>query len=78
MNRIGAIRANASTKSHAELDESETLDPGDKHQLAGGCQELYTLLPNIQVIGGCCGTDYSHLEEICKVIPEGRIKRKTE
>ena len=29
VNRIGGLRANASTKSHAELDEATTLDAGD-------------------------------------------------
>lgn len=64
--RIGGIRANASVKSHAELDESIELDAGDKCLLASGYAELFTLLPSIKVVGGCCGTDHSHLEEICK------------
>jgi S-methylmethionine-dependent homocysteine/selenocysteine methylase len=64
--RIGGIRANASLKSHADLDESDTLDAGDKCLLAQGYSDLFWLLPNIKVIGGCCGTDHSHLEEICE------------
>lgn len=64
--RIRGIRANASTKSHAELDESETLDIGDKCQLAEGYVQLRKSLPNLRIIGGCCGTDHSHLEEICE------------
>jgi S-methylmethionine-dependent homocysteine/selenocysteine methylase len=64
--RIMAIRANASKKSHAELDESEHLDAGDKCELAERYTELKALLPNLKVIGGCCGTDHSHIEEICK------------
>lgn len=68
MNRIGAIRANASIKSHAELDESETLDPGDKCLLATGYHELNHMLPNLQVVGGCCGTDHNHIAKICEVL----------
>jgi S-methylmethionine-dependent homocysteine/selenocysteine methylase len=64
--RIKGLRANASNKSHAELDESETIDVGDKEQLARKYQELKTLLPNLSVIGGCCGTDHTHMNEICK------------
>lgn len=67
-NRIRGIRANASTKSHAELDTSETLDPGDKCLLAEGYIQLKELLPALSIFGGCCGTDHSHLEEICKHI----------
>lgn len=63
--RIKGLRANASNKSHAELDESETLDAGDKEHLAKKYQELKTLLPNLSVIGGCCGTDHTHMNEIC-------------
>lgn len=66
--RIGGIRANASLKSHAELDESETLDIGDKCLLAAGYTQLFHLLPELKVIGGCCGTDHSHIEEICKTM----------
>jgi len=66
-NRIKGIRANASCKSHAELDESETLDVGDKEQLARGYQHLKTLLPNLSILGGCCGTDHTHMDKICEL-----------
>lgn len=66
--RIGGIRANASLKSHAELDESNTLDAGDKHLLANGYLQLFNLLPSLKVVGGCCGTDHSHIGEICKTV----------
>ena len=32
--KIGKMRANASAKSHAELDEAEDLDDGDPQELA--------------------------------------------
>ena len=63
--RIMAIRANASKKSHAELDESEHLDIGDKDELAHDYLSMRALLPNLKVIGGCCGTDHTHIGEIC-------------
>lgn len=62
--RIAAIRANASQKSHAELDESEVLDTGNCNHLAEGYAELKLLLPELKVIGGCCGTDLSHIKAI--------------
>ncbi len=74
LNRIRGIRANASTKCHAELDESDTLDPGDKCLLANGYNQLFDSLPSLKVIGGCCGTDHSHIEEICKAL-ESRVAR---
>jgi S-methylmethionine-dependent homocysteine/selenocysteine methylase len=69
--RIKGIRANASVKSHAELDESETLDVGNKEELAKDYQNLKSLLPNLNIIGGCCGTDHTHLEKICEVWFQG-------
>lgn len=66
--RIGGVRANASAKSHAELDASDTLDPGDRNALAQDYRELKQLLPGLRVIGGCCGTDHSHMEMICTEI----------
>lgn len=64
--RIKGIRANASLKSHAELNESDTLDTGDKPLLAKGYMELKKLLPQLNIIGGCCGTDHTHMEAVCE------------
>ena len=62
--RIGAIRANASTRSHAELDEAEDLDEGDPVQLGADHRELRRRLPRVRVLGGCCGTDHRHVAEV--------------
>ena len=62
--RIAALRANASRRSHAELDEATELDPGDPVELGHEYAELRPLLPKLSVLGGCCGTDYRHIEAI--------------
>ena len=62
--RIGGLRANASRLSHAELDEAEELDDGNPVELGGQYRELRELLPNLVVMGGCCGTDHRHVEAI--------------
>ena len=61
MLRIGGIRSNASRQSHAELDEAEVLDDGDPVELGKLSAELLSRLPNIRVLGGCCGTDHRHV-----------------
>jgi S-methylmethionine-dependent homocysteine/selenocysteine methylase len=66
--RIRGVRANASTKSHAELDESDELDAGDPRDLADRYRTLRERLPNLAVVGGCCGTDDTHVREICDSI----------
>jgi homocysteine S-methyltransferase len=63
-NRIGGIRANASALSHAELDEMVELDVGDPEDLARRYVTLRDQLPNLRVIGGCCGTDHRHVAAI--------------
>ena len=66
--RIRGLRANASDKSHAELDEAEELDSGDPAALARQYRELQTRLPSLTVVGGCCGTDHRHIAEICAAV----------
>lgn len=66
LSRIHAIRANASRKSHAELDESTELDRGNPIELAEQYKELQDLLPELNVVGGCCGTDHHHIAAICE------------
>ena len=64
LERVKGIRANASTMSHAELDEAEELDRGDVPGLARHYRELRQILPDLRVAGGCCGTDDAHLSAI--------------
>jgi homocysteine S-methyltransferase len=63
--RIGGIRANASRKSHAELDEATVLDIGDPAELGQQYRDLRSRLPALTVLGGCCGTDRRHVAAIC-------------
>jgi S-methylmethionine-dependent homocysteine/selenocysteine methylase len=62
--RIRGLRANASMKSHAELDEATDLDEGDPTDLGARYAALKSRLPNLNVLGGCCGTDHRHIAEI--------------
>jgi homocysteine S-methyltransferase len=64
--RIRGVRANASTRSHAELDDSETLDQGDPQDLGRRYRELRRALPGLRIYGGCCGTDHRHVAAICE------------
>jgi S-methylmethionine-dependent homocysteine/selenocysteine methylase len=62
--RIRGLRANASTMSHDELDEAEELDDGDPADLGARYARLRARLPNLNVVGGCCGTDHRHVAAI--------------
>lgn len=66
MARIHGVRANASAKSHAELDESTTLDAGDPLDLGQRYRGLRRAFPAMRILGGCCGTDHRHVAAICE------------
>ena len=72
MRRIRGIRANASRKSHAELDESTELDAGDPRELAAQYRDLAARLPWLNVFGGCCGSDLRHVTEIARALRRDR------
>ena len=63
--RIRGLRANASCRSHAELDSSPDLDAGNPEELAGQYRELREKMPQLTILGGCCGTDDRHISAIC-------------
>jgi S-methylmethionine-dependent homocysteine/selenocysteine methylase len=67
--RVRGLRANASRRSHAELDASPDLDAGDPDQLAAEYHELRAVFPRLAVVGGCCGTDHRHVEAIGRAMP---------
>lgn len=64
LKRIRGIRANSSNKSHAELDAATEIDVGDPQNLGQRYSKLRARLPNLVVLGGCCGTDHRHLAAI--------------
>ena len=64
-NRVRGLRANASAKSHAELDAATELDAGNPQELGQQYHELRRRLPQLSVLGGCCGTDHRHILAIC-------------
>jgi homocysteine S-methyltransferase len=66
MGRLFGAKANASTKSHAELDESKTLDSGDPLDLGRRYRKLRETYPGLRILGGCCGTDDLHVAAICE------------
>jgi S-methylmethionine-dependent homocysteine/selenocysteine methylase len=66
--RVRGLRANASSRSHAELDEADELDAGDPADLAIRYADVLGQLPNLNVFGGCCGTDLRHVTAIAGAV----------
>ncbi len=67
LERIRGLRANASCQSHAELNDSSELDCGNPAELAMQYAQLKKKLTRLNVLGGCCGTDHRHVEQIAEV-----------
>jgi len=65
LGRFQGIRANASRKSHAELDESPELDRGDPGELAREVARMQREF-DLRLVGGCCGTDAEHVVAIAE------------
>ena len=66
--RIRGIRANASRRSHAELDAAPELDAGNPLELGRQYRSLATRMPWLNVFGGCCGSDLRHVTEIAHAL----------
>ena len=64
MDRLRGIVANASRCSHAELDEAEDLDDGNPAELGRQLGKIRRRFPQINILGGCCGTDMRHISAI--------------
>lgn len=66
--RIRGIRANASCRSHAELDEAPDLDDGDPEELSRQYAALLERMPWLNVFGACCGADLRHVTRIAEAV----------
>lgn len=67
LKRLRGLRANASMRSHAELDNSTDLDAGDPADLGRRYAHLRGALgTRFNIMGGCCGTDHRHVAAIAK------------
>jgi S-methylmethionine-dependent homocysteine/selenocysteine methylase len=66
--RVRGVRANSSSEEQCTLVEMDGLDEGDPDELAGQHARLKAMYPHINVFGGCCGTDFTHVEKISSAL----------
>jgi S-methylmethionine-dependent homocysteine/selenocysteine methylase len=64
--RIAGLRANASKRSHQELNDAPDLDAGDPEELGREHAQLLGRHGHIRVLGGCCGADHRHVEAMSR------------
>jgi homocysteine S-methyltransferase len=69
--RLRGLRANASRRSHAELDAATELDAGNPLELGADYARLKAQWPSLNVIGGCCGTDHRHVAAMSSALVGG-------
>lgn len=68
LERVRGIRANASRRSHAELDDAPDLDAGDPDELGRLYADLLRRAPWLNVFGACCGGDLRHVAAIAAAV----------
>jgi len=66
--RVRGLRANASSLDHGTLCQLGHLEEGDPDELAQQYRDLRAAYPKMNVFGGCCGTDYLHVEKIGRAL----------
>jgi homocysteine S-methyltransferase len=64
--RIAGLRANASRRSHQELNEAPDLDDGNPEELGAEHAAILRRHGHIRVLGGCCGTDHRHVSAMSR------------
>ena len=67
-NRIRGLRANASSLDHGTLCQLGHLEEGNPDELASQYVDIRAAHPKMNVFGGCCGTDYLHVEKIGRAL----------
>lgn len=70
--RLGGLRANASSQSHAELSRALELDRGNVDELASDYRALAHRIPSLRVFGGCCGTNHWHSQAMAMALTRPR------
>jgi len=66
-NRLKGIQANTSSLSPEELNNNSILQEDNFDELINGINELKSKF-GFNILGGCCGTDAKHIEEIARII----------
>lgn len=73
--RLQGIRPNASSLDHGMLCQLGHLEEGDPVELGQQMGDLAYRFPQLNVFGGCCGTDWEHLEQIAKNVLSAKSRQ---
>ncbi len=71
MKRLLGLKANTSSRTPEELNNLNYLDTQEPVEFARSCAYLAEKL-NLRLIGGCCGTDDRHIEQLALHLLEPR------
>ena len=70
--RLRYIRPNAARTDKLALCKLGHLEDGDPVELGRQMAEAVRAFPNVDIVGGCCGTDERHLREVSARVQEVR------
>ncbi|WP_163132365.1 homocysteine S-methyltransferase family protein [Agarivorans sp. Alg241-V36] len=68
MQRLRGLVVNASCCSHQTLEQATELDEGNPAELGKQVAELHRSYPQLNILGGCCGTDMRHMRSIFEAV----------
>ena len=75
--RVIGLQGNTSRRSPEELDHLVELETEEPRAFAGAMARLHERF-GIQVLGGCCGTDERHIEQVARnVLARDAFARRT-
>lgn len=72
--RLGGIRPNASSLDHGMLCQLGHLEEGDPDELSEQMADMARCYPHLNVWGGCCGTDFHHIDRIVTAVKAARFE----
>ncbi|MCP5083255.1 MAG: homocysteine S-methyltransferase family protein [Alphaproteobacteria bacterium] len=77
VDRLGGLRPNASSLAHGVLCQLGRLEEGNPVELGQQMADMATRFPQINVWGGCCGTDYAHIDQIAAAVIRARTNARS-
>ncbi len=77
-NRIRMIRPNAAAMDKIALCKLGHIEDGDPVELGQQMGEVGRRFPEMDIFGGCCGTDERHLREIARNATMNRASATTD
>ncbi|NNF76401.1 MAG: hypothetical protein HKN05_00090 [Rhizobiales bacterium] len=75
--RLRGLKPNASSLAHGLRCQLGRLEEGNPVELGQQMADMATRFPQINVWGGCCGTNYAHVDQIAAAVIRARTTQRS-